>query len=121
MGKRTAPPAWIYREAVAVDPAAPVLAADQPYSETHGSVAEEMVQRIAHTHPLYRVDNALGYSQLVTPTLGTQYASTIAPFKRTKDERGALAALKVQFAGRAYWDKEVRLSNNFLIAPRGME
>ena len=115
IGQTNCPLAWIYRDAVAVDAVAPALAADQPYSETHGSVAEEMVQRIAHTHPLYRVDNALGYSQLVTATLGTQYASTIAPFKRMKDGRGALAALKAQFAGRAYWDKEVRLSNDFLM------
>ena len=100
---------------MAVDTVALALAADQPYSETHGSVAEEMVQRIANTHPLYRVENALGYSQLITATLGAQYASTIAPFKRTKDGRDAHVALKAQFAGRAYWDKEVRPPNDVLM------
>ena len=70
---------------------------------------------MSHTSPLYRVDNATGYSQLVTATLGTNYASTIAPFKRTKNGRGALAALKAQFAGPAFWDKEVRVSNDFLM------
>ena len=93
---------------------APNPAADQPYLEEHGSVAQEMVMRLSHAHPLYRVDNAVGYSELVTATYGTQYAPTIAPFKRTKDGRGALIALKAQFAGPAYWDKEVRQMNDFL-------
>ena len=67
-----------------------------------------------HTHPLFRPDNATGYAQLVTATLGTQYASTIAPFKRTKNGRAALQALKAQFAGRAHWDKEVKLMTDFI-------
>ena len=78
---------------MAVSGAAPVLEADQPFSTMHGSVSEEMVERMPHIHPLYCPDNATGYAQLVTATLGTQYASIIAPFKQTKDGRAALFAL----------------------------
>ena len=93
---------WIFRDSVAVAAAVPALDTDQPYSIEHGSVAEEMVNRLSHTHPHYRVDNATGYAQLVTATPGTQYAATIAPFKRTRNGRGALTALKAQFAGPAF-------------------
>ena len=97
---------------------APALEADQPYSTMHGSVSGEMVERMSHAHPLYRPDNATGYAQLVTATLGTQYASTIAPFKRSKDGRGALFALKAQFAGAAHWDREVQVMNDFMTNSR---
>ena len=101
---------------MAVAGVAPTQAADQPYSTGHGSVAGEMVARLSHAHPLYRVDNATGFSQLVTATLGTSYASTIAPFKRAKDGRGALVALKAQFAGPSHWDREVKSMSDFLLA-----
>ena len=114
IGQSGCPLSWIYRTTVAVPGAAPALAVDQPFSEAHGSVSEEMVQRMPHSHPLYRPDNATGYAQLVTATLGTQYASTIAPFKRTKDGRAALFALKAQFAGAAHWDREVKTMTDFI-------
>ena len=49
---------------------APPLEANQPFSAEHGSIAEEMDMRIAHTHPMYKANNATGYAQLVTVTLG---------------------------------------------------
>ena len=107
IGEANCPLAWVYRETVAVNQVAPPLEADQPYSELHGSVGEEMVQRLSHGQAAHRVDNATGYSQLVTATLGTQYAPTIAPFKRAKNGRDVLLALKAQFAGPAHWDKQV--------------
>ena len=77
IGQAGCPLKWIYQDAVAVPGAIPAQEADQPYSTQHGLVAGEMVARLSHTHPLYRVDNATGYAQLVTATLGTSYASTI--------------------------------------------
>ena len=81
----------------------------------HESVAGEMVHCLSYLHPLFRVDNATGYSQLVTATLGTQYSSMIAPFKRARNGRGALEALKAQFARAAHWDREVRTMNDFMM------
>ena len=114
IGQSGCPLSWIYRQDAAVPAVAPALEADQPFSTEHGSVSQELVARMSHAHPLFRPDNATGYAQLVTATLGTQYASTIAPFKRTKDGRGALKALKAQFAGKAHWDKEVKLMTDFI-------
>ncbi len=74
-----------------------------------------MVARMGHNHALFRIDNATGFTQLVTATLGTHYASTIAPFKRARNGRGALKAMKAQFAGATHCDKEVRIMNDFLI------
>ena len=102
IGQSGCPLGWIYRDNDAVPAIAPLLAADQPFSIEHGSVAQELVARMPHAHPLFRPDNATGYAQLVTATLGTQYASTIAPFKRTRNARAALKALKAQFAGKAH-------------------
>ena len=114
VGQSGCPLTWIYRPNVAVAAPAPALEANQPFSEEHGSISAELSARMSHAHALYRPDNATGYAQLVTATLGTQYASTIAPFKRAKDGRGALFALKAQFAGAAHWDREVKQMNDFL-------
>ena len=81
IGQSGCPLSWIYRANVDVPGIAPALEADQPYSTMHGSVSGEMVEHMSHAHPLYRTNNVTGYAQLVTATLGTQYASTIAPFK----------------------------------------
>ena len=115
IGQADCPLGWIYRESVAVAAVVPPLERDQPYSTEHGSVAEELVHRMSHDHALFRPDNATGYAQLVTATLGTQYASTIAPYKRTKNGRAAFIALKAQYSGPAHWDKEVSLMNDFLL------
>jgi hypothetical protein len=115
IGQAGCPIKWIYWEDAAVAAPPPSQDPDQPYSTEHGSVAGEMVARLSHAHPLFRVDNATGYSQLVTATLGTSYASTIAPFKWTKNGCGALLALKAQFAGPAHWDREVKAMSDFLL------
>ena len=102
IGQANCPLKWIYRETVNVDPAAPILELDQPYSSEYRTVAEEMANRLSHNHPHFRTDNATGFLQLVTATLGTRYASTITPFKRARNGRAALLALKAQFAGPAH-------------------
>ena len=115
IGASNCPLTWIYRDEEAVDAPPSAQETNQPYSMEHKSVAGEMVHRLSHDHPLYRVDNATGYSQLVTATHGMQYSSTIAPFKCSRNGRGALLALKAQFAGALHWDREVRTMNEFLM------
>ena len=73
---------------------AEVLTANQTYSTVHGSVEEEMGQRLPRTSPHYRADNETLYAHLVMATLGTQYPSTLAPFKQAKDVHGTKIALK---------------------------
>ena len=66
---------------------ATTIAADHPYSATHGSLEEEMTQRFAHTQTLYKEDNATLYAQIMIATLGSHYTSTIAPLKISKNNR----------------------------------
>ena len=49
-----------------------------------------------------------------------QYVSTIVPFKRRHDGRGALRALKAPFVGSVYWDKQVKLLTGILTIPMWM-
>ena len=89
-------------------PAAEALAADQPYSAKHGLVDEDMVQRLAHAGCQFKADKATGFSHLVTATLGTIYATTLSPFRRSKDSCGAMIEMKAQFAGPDHWDEEAK-------------
>ena len=105
---------WIYRDKSAV-PAAEALAPDQPYSTEHGSVDEEMFQRLAHAGCQFKADKANGLSHLVTATIGTIYATTLSPFKRSKDIRSAMIAMKAQFAGPAHWDVAAKKKNAMMM------
>ena len=96
-------------------PGAESLAPDQPYSAKHGSVDEEMVQRLAHAGCQFKEDNATGFSHLVTATLWTIYATTLSPFKRSKDSRSAMISMKAQFAGPAHWDEEAKKMNDMMM------
>ena len=97
------------RRVVAVPALAPALVTDKSFPLDWGLFAQELVHRLGHTGANYGAANKTMFSQLVTVTLGTLYASTIASFKRAKDWRGAPAALNAQFAGATHWDKEVKV------------
>ena len=103
IGVRKAPLAYVIRE-IATVPAAPALMAGQPHSETHGSVREEMIGRLSHSHALFRDDNAAVFDDIETATRGTKFAPSIAPFKKARNGRAAFLALKEQHAGKAMWD-----------------
>ena len=96
---------WVHREFVTVA-AAEGLAPDQPYCDLHGSIDTEMAERLLHTSSQFRADNAPSFSHIVTATLAIQCLSTLAPFKRHKNRRAGLLALKAQFAGPSHWDLE---------------
>ena len=81
------------------------LAPAQPLTSTHGWVEEETIQRFEHSHPFYKADNATLYAHLGIATLGSQYASTIAPFKTAKNSSVPINASKDQFSGAAHWYK----------------
>lgn len=115
IGVRNAPLSYVIREDATVPAAAPAIATGQPHSIDHGSVRGEMIARLSHTHALFRDDNASVFDDIEEATRGTKYASSISPFKRTKNGRAAFLALKEQHAGTAHWDKEARLANDFLL------
>ena len=108
------PLSYVLRADAAVPVPAPTLARDAPYSVTHGSVKAEMVARLSHTHALFSTDNGLVFDDIEEATRGSKYQPTIAPFKRSKDGRGAFMALKEQFTGPAVWDKKKTNAMEFL-------
>ena len=95
------------RESSVVAVAAPILAINQPYSDVHDLVEGELIARTSHRHALFRDDNAKVYHYLEEATRTTQYASSIKPFQRKKDGRGAWTALVTQYAGKDKWQAEI--------------
>ena len=88
--------------------AAPPLAVDQPHSIEHGSVESELIAQASHTHVLFHNNNSDLYYLLEEATQGTPYATSIKPFQREKDGRGAWVALTSQYAGNDKWEAEIK-------------
>ena len=80
VGERHIPLAYIVRKDVTVPAVCPPLTTDQPYSDVHKSVEEDMINRASHSHGLYRADNASVYYKLEEATRSTAYADFIEPF-----------------------------------------
>ena len=114
IGARTIPLTYVIRETVAVADPPPALAQNQPYSEEHGSVEEELIARANHTHALYREDNQSVYYYLEEATRGTSYVASIKPFQRAKDGRGAWLAIIAQYAGQDKWEAVLKKQDDLL-------
>ena len=73
------------------------------------------MHQFAHTHPLYKADNATVYDQLMIDTLGSQYASIIATFKRSNNDCVSINGFKAQSARAVYRYREVKVQIDFLL------
>jgi hypothetical protein len=114
IGVRNAPLAYVTRETVAVANPAPALLINMPYSEAHGSIEMEMVERFSHDDAVYRDDNATCFNYLEEATRSTVVAATIQPHKRRRDGRGAWLAILSQHCGNDKWESEIKTSDDFL-------
>jgi len=114
VGIRMIPLAYVVRENVATARPLPPLAQDSPHSEDHGSIEEEMVEFASHTHWLFRNDSSSVYYHLEEAVRSTSYASSIKPYQRKKDGRGAWLAIVSQYAGKDKWDSEIKKQDDFL-------
>ena len=113
-GHRLIPLEYVIRENVAVPVICPGRAQDQAYTEAHGSILDDLINRASHTHGLYPKDNAEVYFKLEEATRGTNYADSIKPFQRRKDGRAALRAIVAQFAGTDKWEAAIKVANLLL-------
>ena len=113
-GVRNCPLAYVVRNDVIPSATPPALLPNQPHSEEYGSIIGEMTHRLSHDHPLFRMDNAAVFDILEEALRGTTYAATIVRFRRTRDGRGALMALKAQHAGKAVWEKVLKDSETYM-------
>ena len=87
-GVRQTPLAYVLRDTVTVFPET-VLAGDTSPTDTlldgcayglGGSVLNDLISRMSHTHPLFKTDNAKVYSALEEATRSTAYSSTVKTF-----------------------------------------
>jgi hypothetical protein len=79
-----------------------------------GSIEGDLTARMTHIQPLYKVDNGLVYDMIESAMQGHDVAATIAPFRHTRDGRGALLAMKSQHAGKAIYNQLVKEAENVL-------
>jgi len=115
IGQRTVLFAYVIREDALVPAAAPALLANQPFSSTeHESVEGELIARASHNHPIFRDDNTKVYYFIEEATPSTSYSSSIKPFSRKKDGRGAFLAIKNQFAGKDKWLSELKKQEDMM-------
>ena len=104
-GVRDVPLLYVIRDEVEVKPEA-----DDPLEGSHaygssGSVLDELIQRISHTHPLFKSDNASVYSMLEEATRGSIYASSIKTYARNKNGRNAWLSMVSSHAGKDKWEQ----------------
>ena len=114
IGVRIVPLKYVIRPTAQVPAEVPPLATNQPHSEAHGSVEEDLVARASHTHALFRDDNSKVYHLLEEATRSTQYAASIKPYQRTKNGRGAWLAMVKQYAGEDKWEAEIKRQEQLL-------
>ena len=112
-GVRKAPLAYIIRDNVEVPyetrPALDTTTTIDPLLDgcaygISGSVMNDLIARLSHTHPLYKTDNAKVYSALEEATRSTAYSSTVKAFSRRRDGRAAWKALVSSHAGADKWE-----------------
>ena len=114
LGYRKIPLAYIVRPVSNPPVNPPALMTNRPYSEEHGSVANELIARADHNHGLFAQDNSMLFDDLAAATVGTVYAATIAPFKKKKDGKGAQEALFSQHLGKDKWDADIKKQESYL-------
>jgi len=114
VGVCNAPVAYVVRAVAAVDVNPPAHQDGDPHSEETGSIEGDLTARMTHNHPLFKVDNGSVFDMIEIAVRGHDVAATIAPFRRTRDGRGALLALKSQHAGKAIYDQLVKEAESVL-------
>ena len=87
-----------------------------PFTENYDSIEEEMQFRTSHTNNLFKSDNNALFQILDRATSGHTVNTTIAPFRRAQNGRGAFLAIVDQHAGRHVYDKIVKDASHVLQA-----
>jgi hypothetical protein len=101
VGVRECPLEYVVREVAAMAAVPPPLLAGEPHSEVHGgSIEGNMIMRMSHAHPLFRVDNGAVFELIEMAVRGTAVAASIAPFRREQNGCNAFIAIRAQHAGK---------------------
>ena len=115
IGARCAPLACVIRETEATAPAdPPPLATNRPHTTENGSAAADLVAHATHDHPLFNKDNHQVHFELDKALRTTVHSSSLKPYQRTKDGRGACQSTVLQCAGNDKWESELKRCNALL-------
>jgi hypothetical protein len=120
LGVRMIPLAYVVRPSAAVEPIAsaplrPVASSTLPYSERFTGFHDEQILRASHTHPQFGEDNAVVLDIILNCLQTSGYMSSIKPFIRLRDGRGALLALEGQNLGRHKWDTVIQKAEHVVL------
>ena len=92
----------------------PGLAHGKPWSLGHNSIAKELIDYASHDGPAFQTDNATVYRLLQEVLAGTQHMSSIKPFQRQRNGRGAYEALQLHNMGNSKWEKVVEAAETWV-------
>jgi len=124
-GVRKVPLLYVIRDSVAVTPELgpdtnvtydPLIAL-KAYGSS-GSILEDLINRSSHDHPLFKNDNATVFGHIEEASRGSIYITTIKPFARRKDGRGAWMALVTSHVGTDKWEKIQKDNSAWLISAK---
>jgi hypothetical protein len=109
VGVHECPLKYVVRKVAALAAVPPPLLAGEPHSEVHGgSIEGNMIARMSHVHPLFKVDNGAVFELIETVVRGTAVAALIAPFRCEQNGCNAFIAIRAQHAGKDVWNKLVK-------------
>jgi hypothetical protein len=80
VGVRNAPLDYIVQDIAAIDPIPPAHQVGDPHSIETGSIDGDLMARMPHNHPLFKVDDGLTFDMIEMSVRGHDVAATIAPF-----------------------------------------
>lgn len=83
-----------------------------------GSILDDLINRSSHTHPLFKNDNATVFGHIEEASRGSIFATTIKPFSRTKNGRGAWIALITSHVGTDKWERIQKENSAWLISAK---
>jgi hypothetical protein len=106
VGVRNCPLEYVVCKIGLVAAACCPLKPNEPHLLVHGgSIEGNMIVRMSHTHPLFKVDNGAVFELIENSVCGTAIAASIAPFQKDCNGLGAFMAIQAQHAGKDVWDK----------------
>ena len=84
-------------------------------SEGFSSIMDELIAYAPHTGDAYKEDNAKVFQILQDLTHNTSHESSIKPYQRARDGRGAYLALCQHNLGTSKWDKIIESAETYVL------
>ena len=114
IGVRQSALTYVVRDQSAVPAIVPPRAFQELHSEEFGSIEGDQANCLSHTHVLFKLDNVEVFDLLETAVCGSDIAPTIAPFRKLRNGKGTLQAIKNQHAGVRVWDDIVKTAKEVM-------